>query len=108
MLRKRGKDMKAYMVAFVRVHDLEAYKKTYLMEAHPLIMEFGGKSVMVSNKLTKLSGDLPSGKFVILEFPDLEKAKAYYYCDAHQQLLKAGQKYFDADSIIVENELPVE
>lgn len=99
--------MKAYMVAFVRVHELEAYQKNYLSEAHPLIFKFGGKGVMASNSITKLSGTLPEGKFVILEFPSKEKALDYYNSEEHQLLLKKGGQYFSSDSIIVENEMPI-
>lgn len=99
--------MKAYMVAFVRVHELEEYNREYLSAAHPLISNFGGKGVIVSNKITKLSGEFPEGKFVVLEFPSVEKAKAYYNCEEHQILLEKGGQYFSSDSIIVENEMKI-
>jgi len=99
--------MKAYMVAFVRVHELETYQEKYLSKAHPLIFKFGGKGVMASNSIIKLSGSLPDGKFVILEFPSKENALDYYNCEEHQQLLKEGGQFFSSDSIVVENEMPL-
>ncbi len=98
--------MSALMIAFVRVHDLEAYNREYLSSAHPLIKKFGGKALAVSEKFKQLSGSLPEGKFVILEFPSMEQAEAYYYCTEHQDLLEKGGKYFSSDSIIAENEIP--
>lgn len=97
--------MAALMVAFVRVHDLEAYNREYLSSAHPLIQEYGGKAVVVSEKIFHLQGSLPEGKFVILQFPSVEKANSYFYSDEHQKLMENGADYFSSDSIIVENEL---
>lgn len=99
--------MTALMVAFVRVNDLEAYTQEYLSKAHPLIENYGGKALAVSEKITKLEGTLPEGKFVILEFPNLEKAEAYFYSSEHQILMEKGRQYFSADSIIVENQLSI-
>ncbi len=98
--------MSALMVAFVRVHDLEAYNREYLSIAHPLIGKYGGKALAVSEKVKQIQGTLPEGKFVILEFPTVEQAEAYYYSAEHQTLIENGSKYFSSDSIIVENELP--
>ena len=97
--------MSAFMVAFVRVHDLEAYNREYLSIAHPLIAEYGGKALVVSEKVKQIRGNLPEGKFVILEFPTMEQAEAYYYSDEHQKLIENGEKYFSSDSVLVENEL---
>ncbi|KEI71277.1 DUF1330 domain-containing protein [Endozoicomonas elysicola] len=97
--------MSALMVAFVRVHDLDAYNREYLSLAHPLIQKYGGKALVVSEKVNKLQGTLPDGKFVILEFPSLEKAEGYYYSGEHQALLEKGNPYFSSDSIIVEHQM---
>ena len=97
--------MSALMVAFVRVNDLEAYNREYLSKAHPLIMKYGGKALAVSNNIKKLQGELPNGKFVILEFPSIEQAELYYYSAEHQVLIEKGGDYFSSDSIIVENEI---
>ena len=97
--------MSALMVAFVRVHDLEAYNREYLSAAHPLIAEYGGKALVVSENVKLISGNLPEGKFVILEFPNVDQANAYFYSDEHQELLKNSERYFSSDSVIVDNEL---
>lgn len=97
--------MSALMVAFVRVHDLEACNREYLFAAHSLIRKFGGKALVVSQKVKRLQGTLPEGKFVILEFPTLQQAESYYHSTEHQTLVKNGGQYFSSDSIIVENEL---
>ena len=97
--------MSALMVAFVRVNDLEAYNREYLSSAHPLIEKYGGKALAVSEKIKKLQGALPEGKFVVLEFPTMDQAEAYYYSAEHQALLEKGNKYFSSDSIIVENSI---
>ena len=46
--------MSALMVAFVRVHDLEAYNREYLSIAHPLIGKYGGKALAVSEKVKQI------------------------------------------------------
>ena len=97
--------MSALMVAFVRVHDLEAYNREYLSIAHPLIEKYGGKALAVSEKIKKLQGSLPEGKFVILEFPTIEQAEDYFHSVEHQALMEKGKQYFSSDSIIVENQL---
>jgi uncharacterized protein (DUF1330 family) len=69
--------MPAYVVADVNVHDpenFEEYKKT----VGPTIEEFGGKFLIRGGKLETLEGNWTPARLVVLEFPSMEKAKAWW------------------------------
>ena len=69
--------MAAYVIADVNVQDpvkFEEYKKT----AGPTSAEFGGKYLVRGGKVDVLEGQWNPSRFVIIEFPSVEKAKAWW------------------------------
>jgi uncharacterized protein (DUF1330 family) len=94
--------MAAYMLAFVRIKDVEAFQREYIQKAHALVEKHGGKSVAATEKYETIEGSLPEGRVVILEFPSMEKAKAFYDDPEYQPLKKIRKTFCDSDSIIFE------
>lgn len=69
--------MSAYIVVSVEVHDpvrYEDYRKTVL----PTIEAYGGRFLVRGGKMEVLEGSWPQRRIVIVEFPSLEKARAWW------------------------------
>ena len=98
----KQKDTPAYMVAFVRVNDFETYNREYLEKATPLIIKYGGVPIAVSENPITLEGKLPEGKLVIVEFPSMQAAKAFYNDPEYQPLKEARKKVSSSDAVLLE------
>lgn len=92
--------MSAYIMAFVRTHDLEAYNREYATFAFPLVMKHGGQPLVMADKVQPIEGSLPKGRLMMVEFPSLDHAKAFYADPEYQPLIKVRQKYSDSDAVI--------
>ena len=67
--------MPAYIVVEVDIHDPERYGR-YKDMAPPSIYQYGGKYIARGGACETLEGDWKPPRFVILEFPDTERARA--------------------------------
>lgn len=94
--------MKAYMLAFVRVNDLETFNKEYIEKAVPVVERHGGITVAVDENPTTIEGTIPSGRVVIVEFPSKDAANGFYNDPEYQSIKAWRQKVSESDSIILE------
>ena len=69
--------MKAYVLAEIEVEDPERYEK-YKALAPPVIAAHGGRYLARGGRTELLEGDRAPKRTVILEFPSLEQAKAWW------------------------------
>jgi uncharacterized protein (DUF1330 family) len=69
--------MSAYVVVEVEVQDPERYD-TYKELAPPSIAQYGGRYVARGGEVTTLEGAWSPKRLVILEFPSVEQAKAWW------------------------------
>ena len=69
--------MPAYLVVHVDVHDPVRYE-TYKSMAPPSIRLYGGRYLTRGGATEVLEGDWTPKRLVILEFPDMERAKAFW------------------------------
>jgi uncharacterized protein (DUF1330 family) len=69
--------MKAYVVADIDVHDAERYE-AYKALAPPAIAAHGGRYLARGGRTVVLEGGWSPKRTVILEFPSLEQAKAWW------------------------------
>jgi uncharacterized protein (DUF1330 family) len=67
----------AYVVVDIEVHDRERYE-TYKRMAPPSIALYGGRYVTRGGETNVLEGDWTPKRFVILEFPTMEQARAWW------------------------------
>lgn len=74
--------MSAYIIVDVTIHDPESYAeyKTYTPAS---LVPFEGKFVVRGGDLETLEGDWEPGRIVILEFPTVEQAKAWWASDLY-------------------------
>jgi len=70
--------MPAYMIGRVDVTDLDKWKE-YAGAAGPAVAKFGGKYLVRGGAIEGLENFEDEGKrIVILEFPDMDAARAWY------------------------------
>lgn len=68
--------MSAYVIVDITITDPETYA-AYKNLAPSAVALYGGKYLARGGKNETLEGDWKPGRLVILEFPDLEQAKAW-------------------------------
>lgn len=67
---------KAYAIAEINVTDPDAYKQ-YLNAVTPVVARFGGKYLVRAGTVIPLEGEAPTGRVVVIEFPDMAIAKSF-------------------------------
>jgi uncharacterized protein (DUF1330 family) len=93
--------MPAYVVADVQVTDPAGYEP-YRPLAGASIARFGGRFIVRGGKADLLEGAAEPGRIVVIEFPNAETARRWYYSDEYQKALKIRQANSTARVILVE------
>ncbi len=94
--------MTAYMIAWVDVTDLDAWKN-YAANAGPTVEKFGGKYIVRGGDLTGLENFEDEGKrVVIIQFPDVETAEKWYHSDEYTAVRKLRDTAGHARFMIVD------
>jgi len=82
--------MPAYFVALVDIHDQAGYER-YQQAAGGAGAPAGMKVLAMDDNTTTLEGKWPAPKTVILEFPDEEALRAWYFSSGYQAAAKIRQ-----------------
>src|SRR5947209_7203636 len=69
--------MVGYIIADVEITDPEEYKR-YTQQTPGTVERYGGKFVVRGGQPETLEGDWQTKRIVIIEFPSVEQAKAWY------------------------------
>jgi len=93
--------MPAYLIARVRVRDPAAYEE-YKRLAAAAIEKFEGRYCARGGAMVTLEGDEESNRVVIVEFPSLERAKAWYRSPEYQKAIAARSGCADGQFVLVE------
>jgi uncharacterized protein (DUF1330 family) len=75
--------MSAYVVVQIEVTDPVKYEE-YKKVVSPTIESYGGRYLVRGGTTETLEGDWNPGRFVILEFPDSEKARAWWSSEEYR------------------------
>ena len=70
--------MAAYMIARVNVTDWDKYNE-YIKVTPGIIAKYDGRFIVRGGETVTLEGPEEKWRMVVVEFPDLEKAKEFYY-----------------------------
>ena len=83
--------MPAYVIARVEVTDWDKYNE-YLKAGPGTIAQYGGRFIARNGEKATLEGPEENRRMIILEFPSLAKAKAWYNSKEYQDAkeLRAG------------------
>lgn len=93
--------MPAYIVANVDVTDPDAYAE-YRKGVVASLASFGGRFLARGGKAEALEGGYAPKRIVILEFPDYERAKAWWDSPGYRDLRALRQRASTGDLIVVE------
>jgi uncharacterized protein (DUF1330 family) len=96
---------KGYMIAEATVTDPEGMKP-YAAATPALIAKFGGRYVVRGGRTVGLEGAPPASRVVIVEFPSLEAAQAYFHSPEYQAILPYRQKSAVSRSFLAEGFAP--
>ena len=88
---KPAKTPKGYIIAEVQVTDAEAYT-AYIPGAGAAVAKHGGKYLTRGGRVAQLEGSPPAGRFVIVEFPSFEAARAFYHSADYQAIAPIRQR----------------
>jgi uncharacterized protein (DUF1330 family) len=98
---RRGELMSAYLVVEVEVHDPERYEK-YKTMVPPSLAEYGGRFLVRGGRVETLEGDWSPQRFVMVEFPSVEKAKAWWDSVGYAEAKALRQATAKTRMIVVE------
>ncbi|MFT4640424.1 MAG: hypothetical protein ACI8T1_003752 [Verrucomicrobiales bacterium] len=76
--------MSAYIIVRVTVRDKEAYQE-YMQHTPRVISQFGGKMIVRGGAIETLEGPEETQRIVVIEFPSMEQAKAFYTSPDYQK-----------------------
>lgn len=93
--------MAAYVITNVTVHDAEGYKE-YARGTPDSIARFGGRFLVRGGALEVREGEWDVERLVVVEFPDMERARAWYESEEYQRLKAIREATSSADMVWVE------
>jgi uncharacterized protein (DUF1330 family) len=93
--------MPAYVISDVTIRD-EANADAYRERAAQSIARYGGKYLVRAGAIEVLEGDWSPRAVIIVEFPDMERARAWYRSEAYAEALKYRDAALSRDLILVE------
>ena len=92
--------MSAYVVVEVEVQDPVRYE-SYKQMVPPSLAAYGGKFVVRGGALETLEGTWSPKRLVILEFPSVERAKAWWASEEYAEAKALRQATAHTEMIVV-------
>jgi uncharacterized protein (DUF1330 family) len=93
--------MSAYLLAQIRVHDWDTYKR-YAGRTPAIIAKHGGRFLVRGGETEILEGEAAAGRIVILEFPSMDAARAFYHSPEYQEAKRIRTSASEAQFLIVQ------
>ena len=93
--------MSAYVIVDIEVMDPEGYKE-YVKLAPDTLKIYGGKYIARGGKNETLEGDWHAKRLVILEFPNMEQARAWLNSPEYAPARKLRHQYAKTNMVVVE------
>ncbi|HEY9153235.1 MAG TPA: DUF1330 domain-containing protein [Anaerolineales bacterium] len=93
--------MSAYVIVDIDVTDPEGYKE-YASLAPATVTLYGGRYLARGGPNQTLEGDWHAKRLVILEFPNVEKAKAWLNSPEYAPIRKLRHQYAKSNMVAVE------
>ncbi len=93
--------MSAYIIFEVEVKDHEGYARNRDL-IQPTLDPYEGKFLIRGGSVECLEGTWNPSRLVVVEFPDLEKAKEWWASDTYRPAKQVRQETTDTNMILVE------
>ncbi len=97
--------MPAYVIAEVDVTDPKAYEE-YRKLVAPTIAQYGGRFLVRAGRVESMEGGWQPPRFVIVEFPSLQRAREWYRSPEYAPALALRLKASRSRLIIAEGVQP--
>ncbi|MEM7444625.1 MAG: DUF1330 domain-containing protein [Pseudomonadota bacterium] len=93
--------MAAYLIADLQVHDADLAAK-YREQVTPLVAKHGGTYLARGGDVRALEGDWTPGRLVVIQFPSVDVAQAFYDDPAYAPVMDIRQKSATGSVVIIE------
>ncbi|MEV1076053.1 DUF1330 domain-containing protein [Micromonospora parva] len=93
--------MTAYALAHLRKAPMHAEVLEYLERIQATLLPFDGRFIVHGGPVEVLEGDW-SGDLVVVEFPDLIRARSWYRSSAYQEIKPLRTRHLAGELILVE------
>ena len=94
--------MAAYVLGHLKMKD-PSWVEKYRATVPSIVARHGGKYLVRGGKMEILEGNAPlPTSFVVLEFPSMEKARAFYNDPEYGPYIKLRQAGSDLEMVLVE------
>ena len=94
-------EAKGYSIAEINVTDAEAYKQ-YVAAVSPIVAHFEGKYLVRAGTIVPLEGEAPTGRFIVIEFPNLAIAKSFEASPEYRAIVELRHKSSKSRVFLVE------
>ena len=93
--------MPAYIVARIQITKPDQYRE-YTLRTPKVVAQYGGRFIVRSAEIQSLEGPGETRRLVILEFPTLERARAFWDSPEYSRLRKFREGAAEAQFILVD------
>jgi uncharacterized protein (DUF1330 family) len=93
--------MSAYILVRAKVTDWTRYRE-YMQATPAVITQYGGRFIVRGGETFPLEGGEETARLVILEFPDMERAMAFYYSPEYEAAKHLREGAAEAQFIAVQ------
>ncbi|MGE4088213.1 MAG: DUF1330 domain-containing protein [Immundisolibacter sp.] len=93
--------MPAYLIYRAHVHEAEAYR-AYMARTPDAIAAFGGRFLARGGETVTLEGAPETARVIIVEFPSLDAARAFYDSDVYREAMPFRRDCADVQMVVVD------
>jgi uncharacterized protein (DUF1330 family) len=93
--------MPSYAVAHMRQVTMGPAVVEYLQRIDATLPPFGGRFIVHGGEVEVLEGNWP-GHLIVIEFPDRDRASAWYNSDAYQEIVRLRTDNSESDVIMID------
>ena len=94
-------EKKAYLLVQVEVNNVEQYQE-YGKHSPGIVAKFGGRYLARAGRTVTLEGTPAKSRVVVIEFPSLARAEAFYHSPEYVAARKLRVGAGDAQFVVVE------
>lgn len=93
--------MPAYFIGRVEMRD-PSWVEEYGPKVQALVQKHGGRYLVRGGEMDVVEGTAAASVMVVIEFPSMEQARAWYHDPEYAPLIKLRQSGSDTELILVE------
>lgn len=93
--------MAAFVIVEIKIHNRELYT-SYTQLTPETIAEYNGEFVARGGETIVLEGDWNPKRVVLLKFPSIDRANAWWHSESYSRARKIRQKAASTNMIIVD------